>query len=438
MPQANGKENAHMEEEKKTAPLDQESSNSELEGSRLPLKGQNGAKTRFSGNGIRKVAHNLDGKKVIWVDIPEAPRNRKPVYLNGNLAESYVRGSDGDYKATQSEIKAMLIDNGEDQYDLLPNALSYGMEVIEKESLSAFRKEMELRRGPTMYQTLSDEEFLKKVACLRDVGSREILTNAAVLMFSSAPIIESLFGSYSLDYREADSFKDKWRNRIQSDDLSWSGNMYDFYCRCYDRAASFLPSPYHFENGGDIGKKSVADALKEAFANALSNYAYFLGGGVSVLNTGRTLIFRNAGKMKVGLRQALLGGMSNPRNAGILTLFRHVGVADKAGTGLPKIFSAWKESHLPDPVLNEESNPDFTELQLSLVPLPGGKLPGGVQREKLVSFLSSKGSEGASTPEVMERFSISRSTASKLLNALADEGTIQSNGKEGLGKRYKA
>jgi len=57
---------------------------------------------------------------IVEIVVREAPRREKPIYLNRNLAMSYVHYRDGDHLATASEIKSMVVDNGETSYDLLP------------------------------------------------------------------------------------------------------------------------------------------------------------------------------------------------------------------------------------------------------------------------------------------------------------------------------
>ena len=49
--------------------------------------------------------HELDGKKIISIYIPELPDNKKPLYLRKNPLEAYIRINEGDYKITESDLK---------------------------------------------------------------------------------------------------------------------------------------------------------------------------------------------------------------------------------------------------------------------------------------------------------------------------------------------
>ncbi len=70
-------------------------------------------------NDPRKVSANIlsedditietvDGKRIIVVRVPRAPKNLKPVYIDGNhIFGSYHRNGEGDYRCTAEELLAM-------------------------------------------------------------------------------------------------------------------------------------------------------------------------------------------------------------------------------------------------------------------------------------------------------------------------------------------
>ena len=52
-----------------------------------------------------------NGKKVIRINVPQAPYHQRPVYINGNpLKGSFKRNYEGDYHCTEEEVKSMLRD----------------------------------------------------------------------------------------------------------------------------------------------------------------------------------------------------------------------------------------------------------------------------------------------------------------------------------------
>ena len=51
---------------------------------------------------------NIDGKIIIMIEIPRAHYTEKPIYLNGNLYQSYKRNRESDYKCSENEVKIWL------------------------------------------------------------------------------------------------------------------------------------------------------------------------------------------------------------------------------------------------------------------------------------------------------------------------------------------
>lgn len=49
--------------------------------------------------------HDIDGKKIISVYIPEVKETSKPVYLKGNPLNAYIRKHEGDYKISEDDLK---------------------------------------------------------------------------------------------------------------------------------------------------------------------------------------------------------------------------------------------------------------------------------------------------------------------------------------------
>jgi ATP-dependent DNA helicase RecG len=80
--------------------------------------------------------------------------------------------------------------------------------------------------------------------------------------------------------------------------------------------------------------------------------------------------FRNPGLMRVPPEIALKGGEHDCRNRILHAMFRHVGVGEQAGSGLPKILHGWKVSHWRPPLLVEKTTPyNQTILELRMVDL---------------------------------------------------------------------
>ena len=75
----------------------------------------------------------------------------------------------------------------------------------------------------------------------------------------------------------------------------------------------------------------------------------------------------NPCSVRLGKKQKLRGGISDPRNKVLMKMFNMINIGERAGSGVRDIFSVWKNEGLPVPEVTEEYGPDRTILTLSLV-----------------------------------------------------------------------
>lgn len=376
----------------------------------------------------------IQGKNVLVLHVPEASRTVKPVYLDGQMEKSFIRVGEGDQHVNGGELKYFLFDNGEESYDLRPNPQGFDFTCINKCTLASYRKEMNAYSPKNIYKELNDEDFLRSLGCIRkDERGREVLTNAALMMFTNAPLIEQVFPKYALDYREAETPSSKWTNRIYSEDDTWSGNLLDFYLLLMEKMKNDLPKPYVIEDGKDVGRTLMEEVLRESLCNAFTNYSPFLAGGILFLKQQDGYTIRNAGRLKVGLEQALKGGISDPRNRSLMSLFRHLGISDAGGTGITNIFSKCHRCSLPDPVLEEDKSLNQTILTISFRSV----LRSFNDDEKQIyEIVYRHGKEGAGLSDVLSEVSFGRTKVSLLLNSLEEKGYLTTNGNKRRGKLY--
>ena len=68
-----------------------------------------------------------------------------------------------------------------------------------------------------------------------------------------------------------------------------------------------------------------------------------------------------------GRDQMLKGGISDPRNKALMKMFNLIGIGERAGSGVPDIFSVWDSQGWVAPEVEEQYNPDRTILKLSFI-----------------------------------------------------------------------
>ncbi len=108
-------------------------------------------------------------------------------------------------------------------------------------------------------------------------------------------------------------------------------------------------------------------ALREALANCLVNADFYVERGVVIKKNQDSIVIENPGYVRTGKRQMLKGGVSDPRNKTLMKMFNMIGIGERAGSGVPDIFSVWEQEGWKEPKIEEQYGPDRTILTLPLV-----------------------------------------------------------------------
>ena len=191
-------------------------------------------------------------------------------------------------------------------------------------------------------------------------------------MFGKWRSILDEFPNYVLDFRELpeDRSQARWLDRLTTDG-SWSGNLYDFYRRVYAKLTADLKVPFRLKGDERQDETAVHEALREALANCLIHADYSGQRSILVVKRPSLIGFRNPGRMRVSVEQAIRGGESDGRNKIIQNMFLLIGRGERAGSGVPTIFHNWTGQHWRQPEIWEDLEPDQTLLRLrteSLLP----------------------------------------------------------------------
>lgn len=353
----------------------------------------------------------IEGKTLLAIEVPRAPRKLRPVYLTTNplSGHTFRRLNEGDRPLSDEEVKRMLAEQVEDSRD--DRVLrGYGLADLSMDTLRAYRQVFANRDPGHPWNAVDDQEFLRQLGGWRrdretgDAG----LTLAGLLMFGEMVAIQEELPNYMLDYQERPEAKTekRWVDRLTLDG-KWSGNLYDFYRKVYLKLTADLKVPFHLERGERQDETPVHVALREALANVLVHADYSDRASVLVVKRPDMFGFRNPGLMRIPIEVALQGSEADCRNRTLHKMFRLVGVGEQAGTGIPKIFQGWRSQHWNPPKLYESSQPyNQTLLELRMIDL----FP-----EQVIQGLRGKFGEGFDTLSYDERVALALA---------ASEGTV--------------
>lgn len=335
-------------------------------------------KEQISGNILSESCVQiikLEGKQVIQISIPRATRFQMPVYTGKNpFSGTYKRQGEGDFHCDEETVKRMLADQVEDARDtkLLEH---FGFEDLHPPTLQAYRNAFKAVKPDHPWVDLDNDEFLRNIGgwTMNRETKREGLTMAGLLMFGKLRPILDAVPHYVLDYQErpADAIKDddrRWIDRVTTDG-SWSGNLYDFYRTAMQRLTGSLKVPFKLKGTTRVDDTPVHEAIREAFVNMVIHADFTGRVSLYVVKRQDMFGFRNPGLMRVPLYLAIRGGNSDCRNRNLQKMFQLVGLAEQAGSGLPKVYRNWKKQHWRRPELFEQHDPDQTVLRLRMVSL---------------------------------------------------------------------
>lgn len=307
----------------------------------------------------------VDGKRIIVITVPRAQRFDKPIFIGGNpLSGSYRRNGEGDYKCTKEEVQAMLRDAAIKTQDMLVLE-NMALDVLDYDSIHRYRIRMKNYRQGHVWEELEDEEFLYKLGAVgRGENGKLHPTAAGLLMFGFEYEIVKEYPHYFLDYQEQLDENTRWTDRITSTSGDWSGNIYDFYFRVYNKIAQDIKVPFKMEGGNRIDDTPVHKALREALANCLINADYYGRQGLVIIKKKDLITFSNPGGFRIDVEVAKAGGVSDPRNGALIKMFNLVDIGERAGSGIPNIYSVWNKQGWIVPSISERFDPERITLSL--------------------------------------------------------------------------
>ena len=379
----------------------------------------------------------VDGNHIVVINVPRAERSYRPVYVDGNPLSTYRRNGEGDYKCTKEEYQAMVRDASVKTQDMLVlNEMD--MSMFNRESVRSYRQRMRLSRPGHVWEALEDEDFLLKLGAV-GIGSdgKKHPTSAGLLMFGNEYDIVREYNSYFLDYQEQYDTDTRWTDRMISSSGDWSGNVYDFYFRVYNKLTQDIKVPFKMEGGTRVDDTSVHQALREALANCLVNADYYGRQGLVIIKKRDSIIMSNPGNFRIEIDTAKSGGVSDPRNGTMLKMFNLIDIGERAGSGIPNIFRVWREQGWTAPVISESFEPDRIMLSLAFKKSDDKKvtiksddkkvtIKTARQKNEIIMYLTDHAS--AKNADIAELLGVKSTRVKQLLKELLDEDVIVAEG----------
>lgn len=384
----------------------------------------------------------VDGRDVIVIEVPRVDRRQRPVYIGPDpLKGTYRRRFTGDYLCKPDEVRAMFRDSSEISLDS-EVAESSGIDDLDEETIRAYRSLYNDVHKSGAVRDMPDAEFLCQVGAAKKAADGTIQpTKAGLLMFGQEWRIVYEYPSYFLDYRRETGGNRRWDDRFTSQELEWTGNVFDFYDRVYMKLKQALDVPFKLDaDMRRVDETPAHEALREAIVNAITNADFSSSRAVVVRWTEAGIELKNPGTFRVGVEGAYAGGTSDARNKNLLKMFSLIQIGERAGSGVPNMVDQWMSCGYGKPVLSEDYDPEVSTVLLPLsadsadgIPEKsaasvGRKATGQtIENENaIVAFLAEHGE--SKSAEIAASIGLGTSRTNDLLRDLVDGGVVKAQG----------
>ena len=275
---------------------------------------------------------NVEGKKIIAIEIPRAKRSDRPIFIGGNPSESYRRNGEGDYKCTKEEILSMLRDASLKTYD---------MQILQDKDISCFNS----KTLDKYYNMCHIKDCLEISGALKKADDNLFHPKlAGLLMFGKYDEIKTQFPFYSLNYYDRNDYR------------TFYGNIFDFYLHITNWLLNKINT--------HVLDSFVEKIISEATANCLIHADYNCPGKIEIGIKDGVISISNPGTFRIDLEKAKSGGTSDPRNYIISNMFNMIKIGTGTGSGISSIYSICQKRKWSAPIITERTNPPQTTLIL--------------------------------------------------------------------------
>lgn len=389
----------------------------------------------------------VNGDHIIVIEVPRAQRYNKPVYVDGNpVSGIYRRNGEGDYHCTEEEILAMKRDADIRTQDMLILE-NMDCSVFCTDSIRNYRQHMKNSRPNHVWENLDDSEFLIKLSAA-GIGEdgRIHPTSAGLLMFGYEHEILREYPNYSLAYHEEFDSVQQQTDRFHASSVGWSGNVLDFFFHVYGKLQAALEMQFEIH----IDDTPLQKAIREALANCLVNADYYGCGGLVITRKQALITLSNPGDFRVELTEAQSGGMSDPRNGIMMKMFNLIDIGERAGSGIPSIWYAWKQQGWNTPAIAQSFNPNRIVLSLPLKKSTDKTMPSGIaesdsadknlpirtaaKKDMIITCLTDNGT--ATVAELCTLLDLNPDRVRTILHEMIAEGIVAAQG-EDRNRSYK-
>ena len=312
---------------------------------------------------VREELQEFEGSDLLVFFVPEVHRSEKPVSLNGNLRQTYIRSGGSDIRCSTSELSRFLMDAAAERYD--GRSAGFNLETaFDSDCISWYRGIYEGRPGNRSHATLSDADFLNEMGLLVEEHGRMMPSRAAILLFGANATFRQLLPRPVVDCQRFSLIRDgvdageRWVDRRVLDEnlvRTW-GALVDWYQKLADQPFRVDPTSLQRDDAPPDYR-----AFRESMVNLLIHQDYAdHSRKAEIRHYADQTVFWNPGDAFATDADLLEPGEKEVRNPRIVTAFRRIGLSENAGWGLRDVFRNWQQlGHVPLVISNLKGRKNF-------------------------------------------------------------------------------
>ncbi|MBP2133988.1 ATP-dependent DNA helicase RecG [Methanomicrobium sp. W14] len=311
---------------------------------------------------------SFEDKDILAFFIPESPRNKKPVFLNGNWSECYIRSGGCSQKCTEEEVKRFVRDSSDTKYDNEP-LFDIDSNIFYDEGSVQYYRNLYNYKNPGRSETLNDVDFLSEFGFLVEKDGKLAPTRAGVLIFGKDKYVRLILNNrIVVDYQRIDLDFDDWSSEVRwHDRVAIESNLIQAWIILAEKYHRMADRPFSVDKISLRRNDEPADyiSFREATMNLLIHQDYGdHGRKASIKFYKNRTVFWNPGDSYTDEKELLETTEKEVRNPSIVSAFRRIGMSEQAGSGVPSIFNNWRELGNVPPVINNYKDKKAFELIL--------------------------------------------------------------------------
>jgi predicted HTH transcriptional regulator len=312
---------------------------------------------------VEEGLHTVENMDLLVFYIPEAPRTKKPVFLNREPSKAFLRKGACDFRCSPEEIQRLVNDASSDRYD--GRALDFDLsKCFALEDIAWYRGQYENKPGNRSYSGIDDNEFLFQLGLIREEGRIRKPTTASILLFGADAYLRGFLPRPVVDcQRYGSPFGDYVTGARWSDRMVLDFNLIKAWKSLLDWYQKIATTPFQIDPMTMQRTDMPPDYIvyRETVINLLIHQDYSDHGRKPEVRhfTDQTR-FWNPGDAFAVEEDLIEPGEKEVRNPHIVTAFRRIGLSENAGWGLRDVFTHWHQlGHTPPEIDNNKSRKTF-------------------------------------------------------------------------------